>query len=349
MTDRAAIKRATHAAQRAVEQLDSASMKQIEAAYRAAAEDIARRIKAYAGPDDTLSLQELQSVLAQVEARLQELSAARNTLINVSLERAAELGTEPIFGEVKSAAAMRVSDAALRFVRNFIAEDGLQLSDRIWRIDRGARDAVVNTIEQAVIQGHGAAQAAREFLSRGEPVPLDVQGKLDAGNAPRIAKQTTDQLLTGKGTPMDNAMRLMRTEINRAHGEAFMMSGADHPDFAGWRFLLSPAHPKPDICDLLSKQNLYGLGEGVYPSREKCPWPAHPNTLSFLAIVFKDEVTEADRAGKETPTEALARLTPEERVGVLGKGKAAIYEEGLLRRGMIRSTLGAVNRRLKRG
>lgn len=343
---KAQIKRATLEAQRAVERLDSASMKEIEAAYRTAAEDIARRIKAYAGPDDTLSLQELQSVLAQVQARLQELSNARNTLINVSLERAAELGTEPFFGEVKSAAAMRVSDEALRFVRNFIAEDGLQLSDRIWRIDRGARDAVVNTIEQAVIQGHGAAQAAREFLSRGEPVPLDVQGKLDAGNAPRIAKQATDQLLTGSGTPMDNAMRLMRTEINRAHGEAFMMSGVDHPDFAGWRFILSPSHPKFDVCDLLAKQNLYGLGEGVYPSREKCPWPAHPNTLSFLAIVFKDEITEADKAGKETPTEALARLSPEERVGVLGKSKAEVFDAGLLKQGMIRAPWRAVQDRL---
>jgi hypothetical protein len=37
-----------------------------------------------------------------------------------------------------------------------------------------------------------------------------------------------------------------------------------------------------------------------------------------VEVVFKDEITEADRAGKETVNEALARLTPEQRKGVLG-------------------------------
>lgn len=109
---------------------------------------------------------------SRLRERLRALSDTRNTLINVSLERAAELGTEPFSAEIKSAAAMRVSDEAMRFVRNFVAEDGLQLSDRLWRLDRGARDKVVNAIEQAVILGQGAAQAAREFLARGESVFL---------------------------------------------------------------------------------------------------------------------------------------------------------------------------------
>lgn len=346
--ERAAIKRATLAAHRAVEELDSASLKALKRIYTTAAEDIAAQIRARAGGDDTLSLYELRSVLAQIEGRLQQLSGDRNAVINAGLDQAARLGVKP-FAEVESQAAMRVSEEALRFVRNFVAEDGLQLSDRIWRLDRGARDVLVNAIEQAVIQGQGAAEAAREFLSRGQPVPIDIQNKLDSANAPRLARGAVDQLLTGQGNPMDNAMRLMRTELNRAHGEAYMMAGADHPDFAGWRFLLSPAHPEPDICDLLSAQNLHGLGPGVYPSREKCPWPAHPNTLSFLEIVFQDEITEADKAGKETPTQALARLTEAQRVGVLGKAKTEVFNAGKLTQGMIRAPWRAVNKKLKRG
>jgi hypothetical protein len=34
-----------------------------------------------------------------------------------------------------------------------------------------------------------------------------------------------------------------------------------------------------------------------------------PNTFSFIVVVFEDEITDADRAGKETPMEALGRLT----------------------------------------
>lgn len=343
--ERAAIKRATLAAQRAVEQLDADSMQQLEATYRAAADDIAAQIRAYAGGDDSVGLEQLRALLAQIEGRLKQLSDQRNTLINAGLDQAARLGTQA-FGDPHAADSMRISEEALRFVRNFVAEDGLQLSDRIWRLDRGARDALVNAIERSVIQGHGAAQAAREFLARGQTVPVEILDKLASANAPGIARAATDQLLTGQGNAMSNAMRLFRTEINRAHGEAFMMSGVDHPDFAGWRFLLSPAHPAPDICDLLSTQNLHGLGKGVYPSREQCPWPAHPNTLSFLEIVFKDEITDADRAGKETPTEALARLTEAQRIGVLGKAKAAVFNEGKLRQGMIRAPWRAVHKRV---
>lgn len=350
MTDqeRAAIKRATVLAHRKVEQLDDATLADLEEIYRRAAAEIATAVRARAGEGETVSLYQLQDLLGQVEGRLRALSAARNDLLDGVLSTAARYGVEPYVsgGAFGGAAAMQVSDEAVRFVRQFVADDGLRLSDRIWRIDRGARDAVVNAIESAVIQGHGAAQAAREFLSRGRPVPNDIDDQRQAANAGKLARRATDQLMTGEGNAMDNAMRLFRTELNRAHGEAYMMGGEDHPDFGGWRFLLSPEHPEPDICDLLSVQNLHGLGDGVYPSREKCPWPAHPNTLSFIEIVFADEITEADRKGKETPVAALGRLSVGQRKGALGVNKAKIYDQGRLTQGMIRAPWRSVRKRV---
>lgn len=354
MSDRtaqqAAIRRATLAAQREVVALDSASLNELEQIYRQAAADIAQRIAAHSGADGNVALQEMQSVLDQVNARLRALAEQRNTLLNGNLAAAAALGTQPLVAEaaLSSAAAMQVNHEALQFVRTFVASDGLQLSDRIWRLDRHARDAVTNAIEMAVIQGHGAAQAARDFLARGEPVPIELQDKIGAASSAGIAKDTTDALLTGQGSPMDNAMRLMRTEINRAHGEAYIKGALSHPDAAGVRFKLSPGHPKPDICDLHSTANLYGLGAGVYPTRENCPWPAHPNTISFVEVVFGDEVTEADKAGKETPTQALERLTPAQRIGVLGKNKAEAFKDGKLTQGMIKTPWREVKGRIER-
>jgi len=354
---KAAIKRATLVAQREVARLDAAAADELIRLYQQAADDIARRIAAYAGSDANVSLQELQSVLAQVNARLDTLNAVRNTLLNDSLGAAAELGTQPFTAAglgvinpaptalLTSAAAMTINHEALQYVRTFVAADGLQLSDRVWRLDRHARDVVVNHIEQAVIQGHGAAQAARELLMRGQGVPGDIADKINAANAQGMGK-AAGELLTGEGSPMVNAMRLMRTEINRAHGTAYAKGALAHPDAAGVRFLLSPAHPKPDICNLLSTQNLYGLGAGVYPSVAASGWPAHPNTLSFLEVVFKDEVTAADKAGKETSMEALARLTPEQRKGALGVNKAEAFDEGKMSKGMIRSKWSAVQKRI---
>lgn len=357
--EQVAIKRATLAAQREVVQLDATSLNELEQLYRQAAEDIARRIAAYSGADGNVSLQELQSVLAQVNARLDTLNNVRNTLINQSLNVAAGLGTQPFTavgitttplplrgeGMLSSAAAMRINQEALDFVRHFVGADGLQLSDRIWRLDRHARDVVTNSIEQAVIQGHGAAQAARELLMKGHGVPGEIVDKINAANAAEMGK-AAGELLTGEGSPMVNAMRLMRTEINRAHGTSYAKGALAHPDAAGVRFLLSPAHPKPDICNLLSTQNLHGLGPGVYPSVAASSWPAHPNTLSFLEVVFKDEVTAEDKAGKETSMEALARLSPEQRRGALGVNKAEVFDEGKMSKGMIRSKWSAVQKRI---
>ncbi len=347
----AAIRRATFAAHKEVEKLDADLLKRVEQVYSHAAAEISARIAAHAGADGNLALAELRSALDQVNGVLAQLNEAKNVLLQGGLAQAATLGVKPFTGGAAAAAtitteaSMAIANEALTFVRSFVAEDGLQLSDRIWRLDRHARELVTARIEQAVIQGHGAAQAAQELLTKGLTVPPELRAKIGDAAADKLAKETGAALLKGPGAPLDNAKRLFRTEINRAHGEAYMKSGEGTPGFAGWRYLLSPAHPKPDICDLLSRQNLYGLGPGAYPNRQKTPWPAHPNTLSFIVIVFEDEISEKDKAGKETPLEAMARLTDAQRKGVLGAGKLQLLEAGKLTTGMIRTPLRAAMKR----
>ncbi|MCE5181657.1 MAG: hypothetical protein LLG15_07645 [Betaproteobacteria bacterium] len=351
MSDRlaiqAVIKRATQAAQDAVVNLDADTLAELEKIYHQAAADIGAAIERNAGMDGNVTLAELQSALAQVNAKLRDLSYQRDALLNGALTEAAALGVDPSLAAVMGAAAtMTVPAEAVSFVRNFVAADGLQLSDRIWRVDRMAKDIVTNAIESAVIQGHGAAQAARDLLSKGSAVPSDVANKLNAANAAELSK-SAKELMTGQGSPLDNAMRLFRTEINRAHGTAYMMGAAKNPDVAGFKFLLSPSHPKHDICDLLSTQNLYGLGAGVYP-KDKIQgiWPAHPNTLSFVVAVFKDEVSGRDKASKETPMEAMARLSPAQRQGALGMAKSQAYDDGKISQGMIRAPWRTVKKRI---
>lgn len=346
--------RATRSAQLELEALDDQQIEDLERMFREAAREVAERIKEHAGPDDNVALQELRSLLDQVQARLGQLGQARDELLAGNIARAADLGVRPWTAAaigteavVSASAAMEISNEAVATVRNFVAADGLQLSDRVWRLDRGARDAVVNSIEQAVIQGHGATQAARELLARGIGVPTDIQAKVKAASATGIAKQTSSALLAGEGGAMDNAMRVFRTEINRAHGLAYQASAARHPDAVGFRYLLSPGHPRPDICDLFAAQNLYGLGPGVYPpDKIGTVWPAHPNTLCYTEVVFADEVSAADKAGKETTMQALDRLSPAQRRGVLGVNKAKAYDAGLLSKGMVRAPWRAVKQRL---
>lgn len=288
----ALIRAGMQAAQQDLQALDERGRSDLERIYRQAAAELGGAIMRKAGEDGTVALGQLRDLLDQVEQRLSQLARERNALLDDGLHQAADLGALPfpVSATVDVVASMRVPDEAVRFVQRFVAADGLQLSDRLWRIDRGARDTVVNAVERSVVMGHGAAQAAREFLQRGEPPPGAVQAKLGTAGAVGMAKEA-ESIMTGGasgGGAMAQAMRVFRTEINRAHGVASMRRAEQTPGFVGIRFVLSPAHPKPDICDDIANSDRFGLGKGVFPSTEEFlkVWPAHPNTLSFPVPVW---------------------------------------------------------------
>lgn len=331
---------ATRHAHDAMRDLDREALDGLQRIYQDAYGEIADKIRHAGAHNDLIELARLVALRAEINRILSTLETVRNAQLTAAINRAARLGVVP--GDALavavdmpgSAAAQRIAQDAVRFVERFIAKDGLQLSDRLWRMDTAARQTLQNAVTRAVVSGQNAAAAARDLLSRGEPVGRDVTDKMQEASATRLSNQVR-AMVKGEGNPMANAMRVMRTETNRAHGEAFIASMLKHPELAGLRFQLSPAHPRPDICDLLSIQNLHGLGAGVYPDRVSLPWPAHPNTLSFVSPVFKDQVTEADRAGKETQRDALARLTNAQRQGALGVERASLFEKGKFRSDML--------------
>jgi hypothetical protein len=355
---RAAIKRASQQARNAMQQLDRQTVDGLVGLYTEAANEVRASIRAHVDASDTVPVSQLRHLLRQIEDVLDDLGTKRDALLVQGLESAAAMGVKPytlpdvgatgIAGQatLDSAAAMRISQEAVRFVQEFAAADGLRLSDRLWRLNQGAKETMARAIGQAVVSGWDASRAASQFMYDGKPVPLDVRSRLMAGKADALVRSA--DLLTGDGGEVWKADRVFRTEINRAHGTAYMAGAEKTPGFAGFRFLLSPLHPKADICDLVASQNLYGLGAGVYPTAKACPWPAHPNTLSFVEMVFADEVTAADRAGKETVTAAMGRMSPDVREGILGVEKAGLYDAGKVKPWMIRSPLYAVKQRLAR-
>lgn len=355
---RAAIKRASLQARDAIRELDASQTEALLQLYEQAAQEIRGLVAARVDANDLVPLGGLRDLLRQVEDVIGSLSTRRGELMVKGLETAASLGVQPYtvaavtggggagHAVLGSEAAMRVSKDAVRFVMEFRAADGLALSDRVWRLDQGAKETLSRAIGQAVVSGMDAQRAAAQFMYSGQPVPADVAARLASAKLPAV--QRAADLLVGDQGEVWKADRVFRTEINRAHGTAYMEGAQKTPGFGGLRFVLSPLHPKADICDLLAAQNLYGLGTGVYPDAKTCPWPAHPNTLSFTEIVFADEVSAADRAGKETVTAAMGRMSPAVREGILGVEKADLYEQGLVKPWMIRSPLYTVKSRLAR-
>lgn len=327
----ATIKRASARARTLMNRFDREALKDLDLIYRRAINDIQLTIHQYADSAGNVRLESLQQLLNQSQTRLNQLTAARNQLLETGQSQAAQIAGQAFSGTMPDGFITRAAHSAVEHVRSFIASDGLQLSDRLWVLDNHASTSIKEAIENSVIQGHSASQAANELLLRGEKLTPELLKKQGMANASAIGKKV-NSLFTGTGNPRANALRLMRTELNRAHGEAYMATGEDHPDFGGWKYLLSPRHPEPDICDMHSKVNRYGLGPGVYPSRERCPWPAHPNTLSYVEIVFKDEIKKEDKEGKEDRIAWLNKQPGNVQHGVLNsRAKRAALQKGILR------------------
>jgi hypothetical protein len=353
LAKKAAIKRATKAAQEQMNQLDAHTLAQLTELYQQVVDVLHAAIDNFADSDDdgVVPIGALQALLSTTESRLRQLETQKTALLNNGLSQAALLGISPFAADAVAMMGVHlpaVADEAVTFVKNFIAEDGLQLSDRIWRNDNHARQVVKDAINQAVIQGYSASRTAQELLSRGESVGKDLQNKIKANSAAPLKKTISEQLFTGEGSPYANALRLARTELNRAHVKAYEAGAFSHPDVIGTRFLLSPAHPKPDICDMHARVNLYGLGPGVYPPG-KNPCPAHPNTLSYTEVVFKDELTAEDRHGKQDRLAWLNDQPTGVQESVLNSRKKRIaLEKGLLNENAIATPWKVLKVRLER-
>lgn len=265
----------------------------IAAMYRKAADDMAAQVRG----DDGRRVEplELHALLFSVSAVLNRLGALRDARLENDLNTLSVMAGMPFSDALPFSRRERARDAAVSFVKNFVHSDGLQLSDRLWRLNRHAADAVSEHLKAAVGNGDDAFHAVMGSMGSGADVPPHIAKAYDASRAGAL-RQSLREVMTGSPDPATGggvvyqAERLFRTELIRAHGEAYMNMAFETEGVRGVRFMLSPSHPCHDICDTHASADLYGLGAGVYPTRESCPWPAHPNTFSYVVAVFDDEV-----------------------------------------------------------
>jgi hypothetical protein len=157
-----------------------------------------------------------------------------------------------------------VAENAVEMIFRRVYKDGLNLSDRLWRLDSRIRRDIENTLIAGV-----AGQKSAKDLSR------------------ELMKYLTNP---GADNAYYNAQRLARTEINHAHREGHIRSVTDRDgklkDFVsavGYR--LSISHPEPDICDVWASQDIDGLGAGNYLP-DNVPVD-HPHGLCFTVTILK--------------------------------------------------------------
>lgn len=156
-------------------------------------------------------------------------------------------------------------------------QDGLHLSDRIWSKSQKYRENMATIIQGAVAEGQDCTKTARaleQYVLKGKKTLAEEYPGMMARMNNRVPSDASYE-----------SLRLARTEMTAAYGEATISAGMVSPSCAGIKFILSAAHPKPDICDDICGVDNYGLGTGVYPLDEAPAYPFHANCICITTTV----------------------------------------------------------------
>lgn len=281
------IAQATEQAYQDLYRLDAELLAELEQLYQGVLDKLKVRLHEYS-VDGYFSVNYYPAYVKALERLLAQLSSARRSLLDEALLAAATLGAEPaVLTGLGAVLAKEAISSSVQAAWQHQAADGLQLSDRLWRLDRLAKEALSTPIRQALANGENPLKAARAFLQKSEGIPAEILEQLQALNAGNLQQAIQEQFLTGKGSALYNAQRVFQTEMTRAHGLAYVGSTQQTQGLVGYRFRLSPLHRRVDVCDSLATANSYGLGAGVYPADKIMGiYPAHPNTRSYIVAVY---------------------------------------------------------------
>jgi hypothetical protein len=171
--------------------------------------------------------------------------------------------------------------------------DSLDLSDRIWKVDRDGRKAIDDVIMQGIADGDSAWNVAKkleQFLGAGEDCPRWTSTRLYGRTAKEKAAGDTTGLLSGDACDGSGvsykALRLSRTEIQKAHSLATDKAMAGQPWVEMEQCNLAPGHSTTDECN--DVVNGGDNGNGTY-EKGTIEYPLHPNCMCYKTAVLMDE------------------------------------------------------------
>lgn len=145
--------------------------------------------------------------------------------------------------------------------------EGLTLSQRVFDLTAQTERTLKRMLAREISQGtapRDVAKKARKYLS----------------------SEAADPEFSAAGiykNPMKNAMRLARTETNRAYIKAGTSWAKEKSWVQGVRWTLSKIHMEPDICDD------YADGSVMTPDEFEEKFPAHPHCMCYPVYVIKEE------------------------------------------------------------
>lgn len=166
---------------------------------------------------------------------------------------------------------------------------GLNLSDRIWNTTKKVNNSLAQIAIDGIRQGIHPAEVAKSM-----------QRYVKAGKKTMVAEYPNMMDRIGDLLPENlsyEALRLARTEMASAYGEAEKRTAEEAPFSKGIKWSLSNAGVACWVCQN-NAETVTDLGKGIYTTSTLPEYPAHPNCLCNLSQVVED-LTDYARRVKE--------------------------------------------------
>lgn len=220
----------------------------------------------YATKDGTISRSRISALLRDLdeieEAIRRNGMSAMATVIRDSAAYGTSAGSKALAGAIGRSASAgisfdRLNREVVRYVSTRFSEDGLVLSDRVWQLAGEQRDELNTVIRSGIIRG----QSVTAMTAAVRNVYANETWKIE---------------------------RLVRTEGNVAYrtGTGYIAQRGDY--VKGLRIHRGEADRPEHMCTILSEEDRYGLGEGVYPVDNTEILNPHPNCTSYLTYELYD-------------------------------------------------------------
>ena len=224
-----------------------------------------------ASVDGVIPTSSIRRLRTLIRGEINLLRDASRKVISKNLPAAAEFGEKTmrdlLQGQVGASRftvlTQKTADVNETVARQLedVGYDGKPITDSIDLITTGAYAAIVSYVSTSILRDETIQRINR-----------------------RVRQHFTGEKVKSLRPPITslfpNLARTTRTEYAFAYSEAQKEFARRVPQVTGFRWFLSAAHPRPDICDTLAGH--------VYPpnARELGIFPAHVNCFCFLEPVF---------------------------------------------------------------
>lgn len=179
-----------------------------------------------------------------------------------------------------------------RFPRLPNVVDGKTFSQRIKTIQTGATMTVRNIIDNAVKEGKGAQEIARQIRNYIKPTLAQTSTRPWDVYRERFSRPTNYRPRNvAAGTIRYNAIRIARTEATRMWDTATYDFYEGKPYVEGYEWLLSNRHPAYDDCDIHAANS-------PYKRQSQVPYK-HPQCLCRVVakIASEERISQLVRQG----------------------------------------------------